>query len=263
MSYKNDSLLVISNKYGKASAEAKAQLFETYDQLRDITVGGSGQAGSGVGTATSFLMSMARLVSPSSFMPTVNGAESANIPGTSYSSTVSGGSTIAGSNSSFGIGSYAQYSGFPSGGAASINYGIGTDYGYNDGSATGGAASIVSTAGAATVATTALDYGRSILIPTAGVISGLGSLISAVSPYLGQFGLASTLTGSLVQGAGGALMAAYKNVSGNILNNADVTLSNKVKNIETVCKMLDTQSDVIKKMLKESVEGDSKVIQDL
>ena len=48
-----------------------------------------------------------------------------------------------------------------------------------------------------------------------------------------------------------------------ITANADIILSNKVRNIETVCKMLDTQGDVVKKMLKESIDGDSKAIQNL
>ena len=42
MSYKNDSYLVIANKFGSAGSEAKAQLWETYDKLRDLTVSGSG-----------------------------------------------------------------------------------------------------------------------------------------------------------------------------------------------------------------------------
>ena len=50
MAYKNDSYLVISNKYGTASSDAKAMLFETYDQLRDIALDGSGLSGCGFGT---------------------------------------------------------------------------------------------------------------------------------------------------------------------------------------------------------------------
>ncbi len=42
MSYKNDSNLVIANRFGDASSAAKAQLWETYDRLRDLTVSGSG-----------------------------------------------------------------------------------------------------------------------------------------------------------------------------------------------------------------------------
>lgn len=42
MSYKNDSNLVIANRFGDASGAAKAQMWETYDRLRDLTVSGSG-----------------------------------------------------------------------------------------------------------------------------------------------------------------------------------------------------------------------------
>ena len=38
---------------------------------------------------------------------------------------------------------------------------------------------------------------------------------------------------------------------------------NKVKNIETVCKMLDAQNDVVKKMLKDDIEGMSDKIQNM
>lgn len=48
MSYKNDGYLVIANKFGKASSDAKAQLFETYDRLRDLTVSGSSLDGAGL-----------------------------------------------------------------------------------------------------------------------------------------------------------------------------------------------------------------------
>ena len=41
MSYKNDGYLVLANKYGAASADAKVMLYETYDRLRDLTVSGS------------------------------------------------------------------------------------------------------------------------------------------------------------------------------------------------------------------------------
>ena len=80
MSYKNDSYLVISNKYGGLSGDAKALLFETYDLLRDITVSGSASDGGGFGTAGSFLWKLASMISPSSFMSTMGGGTSINIP---------------------------------------------------------------------------------------------------------------------------------------------------------------------------------------
>ena len=69
--------------------------------------------------------------------------------------------------------------------------------------------------------------------------------------------------GNLMQGITSAPLAAYQRVTANITANADTILSNKVRNIETVCKMLGTQEDVAKKMLKESIDGDSKAIQNL
>ena len=69
MSYKNDSYLVIANRFGAASGDAKAQLFETYDQLRDLTVSGAGGGtGSNLEMAGGFLYKMASLISPSSFI---------------------------------------------------------------------------------------------------------------------------------------------------------------------------------------------------
>ena len=53
MAYKNDSYLVIANKFSSASGDAKAQLWETYDQLRDLTVSGNG-LGSGFGATGGF-----------------------------------------------------------------------------------------------------------------------------------------------------------------------------------------------------------------
>ena len=38
VSYKNMHSLTIANKYGSASSIAKAELYETYDRLRDLTV---------------------------------------------------------------------------------------------------------------------------------------------------------------------------------------------------------------------------------
>ena len=84
MSYKNDSYLVISNKYGGLSSDAKAMLFETYDLLRDITVSGSASDGAGFGTAGSFLWKLASMIAPASFMSVMGGGTDINIPGTSY-----------------------------------------------------------------------------------------------------------------------------------------------------------------------------------
>lgn len=100
-------------------------------------------------------------------------------------------------------------------------------------------------------------------MPLAGVISGWGGIMQAAAPYLGEFGLPAMVMANLMQGTSSAALAAYQNITGNITASADTILSNKVRNIETVCKMLDTQGDVVKKMLKEDIDGDSKAIQNL
>ena len=129
MAYKNDSFLVIAGKFGAASGAAKAQLWETYDQLRDLTVSGPSIGGSGFGTAGSFLWNLASLISPSAFMTTMGGTQSMNIPGTSYWSPVSGGNaTFDGSGASFGISGLGNYPGFPSGSAAPVQWGFGSSY---------------------------------------------------------------------------------------------------------------------------------------
>ena len=270
MSYKNDSYLVIMNRFGNASSSAKAQLFETYDKLRDITVSGQATNGGGFGTLGNFLWQFATLLSPSSFMPTLGGTTSMDIPGTSYWSPVSGGTAqIDGGNSAFGIGGLGNYPGFP-GGAAPVSWGWGSD----DGVATGGAAGIASSsavgsmtglnaAGYALGTDSGFGWGTNVLLPLAGLVSGFGGILEAAAPYMGEYGLGAMLAGNLLQCTSSAGLAAYQNITGTIQNNADVILTNKVKNIETVCKMLDTQSDVVKKMLKDSLESDNKAIQDL
>ena len=84
MSYKNDHALTIANKWGAASSSAKAELYETYDRLRDLTVSGSTGTGSGFGSAGGFLWQLANLFAPSAYMPILGGSSSMNIPGTSY-----------------------------------------------------------------------------------------------------------------------------------------------------------------------------------
>jgi hypothetical protein len=293
MAYKNDSYLVIANKFGTASSEARGVLFETYDRLRDITVSGPTISGSGFDTAGSFLWQMARLFSPSAFMPTMGGNTSLNIPGTSYWSPVSGGTaTVNGGYSAFGIGDLGNYPGFPSG-AAPVSWGLGSDSsGYYTGGAstidgigsllgfgsssdssgyyTGGASSVGGIADVASAAAyglgTANGYGFggvNFVLPLAGCVAGWGGIMQAAAPYLGEYGLPAMVMGNLMQGTSSAALSAYQNITGRIQSNADTILSNKVKNIETVCKMLDTQGEVVRKMLKESIESDSKAIQNL
>ncbi len=284
MSYKNDSYLVIANKFSSAGSEAKAQLWETYDKLRDLTVSGTGQ-GTGWGMSGSFLYRLASLMAPSSYANLFGSSESISVPGTSYYSSMNGGS-------SFGLNSLYNYSGFP-GGAAPISWaegfstggasaigGWGTDVSSAlsglgsassmSGTATGfasgvaGLADVASAAAYGVGAANGYGYvGRNIVLPVASMISGWGGIMQSAAPYLGEYGLPALVMGNLMQGITTPALAAYQRVTGNITANADAILSSKVRNIETVCKMLDTQGDVCKKMLKESIDSDSKAIQNL
>ena len=273
MSYKNDSYLVIANKFGSASGDAKAQLFETYDKLRDLTVSGSG-SGTGFEMTGNFLYRMASLIAPSSFATVFGASESMNIPGTSYASQLAG-------SSAFGTDALYNYSGFPGGGAAPVLWGLGgyatggassilSGWGTDNGVATGYASGVAGIADIASAAAygvgTANGFGmaaRNLVLPIAGVISGWGGIMQAAAPYLGEYGLPAMVMGNLMQGTSSAALSAYQNVTGKITANADVILSNKVRNIETVCKMLDTQSDIVRKMLKDDMESKSKQIDEL
>lgn len=285
MAYKNDSLMVIAGKYGKASDDAKAELFETYDRLRDITVAGPSISGNGLGAVGTGLIKFAQIFAPSSFLPTL-GNQSINIPGTSFAGPVSGGTAIlpGGGSASFGFGNLGSYPSYPNltGKAAPISlgigigsmllgsvFGLGSSSGLGNYSIGGGptgfaAGGTVATAGGAIVGTAAgAGFGRSIILPLAGVVSGIGGLATSLGPFFGPFGSAAILGGSVLTGAGGAILRSFEAVGVRILANADTILSNKVKNIETTVKQLDAQSGIIRKMIKESVEGDSKVLQEL
>ena len=219
---------------------------------------------------------IARLISPSAFMPVLGGNTSMNIPGTSYWSPISGGNSILDSGSAaFGVTGLGNYPGFPSG-AAPIAWGFGMDTSYDtSGTITGGASSLYSASSiGGSVGLNAAAYGAGVatgfgvpgtswVLPTAGVVSGFAGVVQAMAPYMGSFGLGATVLGNLLQGTSSAGLAAYQNISGSILSNADTILSNKVRNIETVVKMLDTQGDIVKKMLKDSIEGDSKQVQNM
>lgn len=261
MSYRYDSYLVISNKFSSASADAKAQLFETYDQLRDITVSGSsGSSRTGFEGAGGFLYNMASLFAPASFMTSMSGNSTYSIPGTSY---YSGGTT---GSSTYGLESYSGFAanieGSSTGEAASILTGYGTETGAA--SSIGGLADVASSAGYATgTASGYTGVGKGLLLSTAGLVSGFGGIMQAAAPYMGEYGLGAIVAGNLMSGTGSAVLAAVQNAAGKVTSNADTVLSNKVKNIETVCKMLDTQGDVVKKMLKDGIDSDSKAIQNM
>lgn len=267
MTYKNDHELVIANKYGAASSLAKAQLYETYDRLRDITVSGATASGSGFGTVGGFLWQLASMFSPSSFSPIFGGNSTMNVPGTSYWSPVTGAtSSIYGANNSFGIGSVGNYSGFPAGGAAPVTGSLtGAAAGVPTGYATSAStiAGLTTAAYGAGLASTGFNFGETILLPTAGIISGLGGLMQSMAPYLGTSGLAAIVAGNIFEGTGSAALSAYQNLTGRVVNNADVILSNKVRNIETVVKMLDTQADIVRQSLKDGIQGDKDAISDI
>lgn len=263
MSYKNDSLLVIANKWGKAGADAKAQLWETYDQLRDLTVqSGSSSTGCGFESAGGFLYNLASLFAPSSFMPNIAGKSPYAVPGTSF---YSGGAT---QSSSYGLETYSGFAaplGMSTGFAAPILSAYGME-----GMPTGFASSIGSIADVATstayatgTASSMSNFGKGLLMQTAGLIAGVGGIAQACAPYMGEYGLGALLAGNVMQGTGSAVLAAIESAAGKVTANADTILSTKVRNIETVCKMLDTQGEVVKKMLKEGIESNSKAIQNM
>jgi len=284
MSYKYDGMLVLANKYGIASNEAKAEMFEAYDRIRDLTVSGPGLDGTGgYGAAGSFLMNMARLIAPASYLPAL-GTSAINIPGTSYYSSVVGGNATSSAQAAFGMGELAKYPGFP-GGAAPLTaigalglsslMGIGSDYSSLSnsfaigGMPTGGAASTVAgnsyvpSAGALNGISASAGKYSDFVLPVAGVVSGLGGLVGAMSPYFGPFGLLAGMSANMASGYAGAVISGYQQLQRNILNNADTILSMKVKNIETVVKQLDVQGDIVKKMLKTGLEADAKSVQEM
>ncbi|MBX2860038.1 MAG: hypothetical protein KTR14_02305 [Vampirovibrio sp.] len=306
MSYKNDSELVILNQYSKSSSNAKAELYETYDRLRDLTVSGPTIGGSGVGKFGSFLMNIARTFGGSPFIPTF-GSEAVNIPGTSYYAPISGGTGITpGGQAAFGLSPFSQYSGLPTGGAAPINgnvdpitlfssAGIGATTNQNLGftgigdpsfpvqegllgaippegviagyaspfvgsSAVSGAAN----AGGAAAGTAAgAGFGRNWVLPAAGIVSGIGGLLTTLGPFFGPFGIAAAAGGAVLNGGAGAVLASFQHVASRILVNADVVLTNKIKNLETTVKQLDAQQTVVRKLLKESIDSDRKALDNL
>lgn len=315
MSYKNDSYLVIMDSYGKASGAAKAELFETYDRLRDLTVSGPALGGSGVGKFGSLLMNVARMIGGAPFLPTF-GSEAINIPGTSYYSPISGGTGILpGGQAAFGLSPMSNVTGFNlGGGAAPVDnsaigplsafsaLGIGSlgasalgfsgighpDYpadgmvgGFIAGRASpiglaagslgngfiaGGASGLgaAATAGGLAVGAGAgAGYGRNWVMPAAGIVSGIGGLLTTLGPFFGPFGLAAAAGGAMLSGVSGAVLSSFQHISNRILVNADTILTAKIKNLETTVKQFEAQEDILKKLLKESVEGDKKALENI
>lgn len=284
MSYKNDSELVILNRYDKINGEVKSLLFETYDRIRDLAVSGPTIGGSGLGKFSSFLMNAARTFGSPAFQP-ILGNESINIPGTSYYAPITGGTgQTAGGQAAFGLSPYAQTAGFVGGGAAPIGgehspwwgklgfgrlsnsqtlpaslQGIG-------GHVAGGAAgvgAIAAAGGAVTGATAGAGFGRNWVIPAAGIVSGIGGLLTTLGPYFGPFGLAGAAAGSILNGLSGAVLGSFQRVGQQVLVNADTILNGKVRNLEATSRMLDAQIDVVKKLVRDGLDGDKKLLEDL
>ncbi|MFN8615324.1 MAG: hypothetical protein U0003_05385 [Vampirovibrionales bacterium] len=276
MSYKNDSFLVILDKYSTASSAAKADLFETYDRIRDLTVSGSAMGGGGTGKFFGVLTNLAKMFGSSAFNPTM-GNESMTIPGTSYFSPITGGTGIVpGGQASFGLSPFAQVTGFPNGAAANVDAvtggvfaggaaGLGSPIGQAVLAGGAGPIGTLATAGALGAGTTAAatGMGRNWVLPAAGVVSGIGGLLTTLGPFFGPFGLAAAAGGALMNGAAGAVLSSYQSVSNRILVNADTILSNRVRNLETTIKQLDAQNDIVKKLMKEMIDGEKKALDNL
>lgn len=336
MSYKNDSYLVMMNSYDKSNSAAKAELFETYDRLRDLTASGPALGGSGVGKFGSLIMNVARMFGAAPFLPTF-GSEAINIPGTSYYAPITGGTGILpGGQAAFGLAPFSQTSGFMSGGAAPLSgsgvtplnlfssFGIGSlgaqnmgfsgigDAGFpfasaiggmggsggldsfggfggfdtmNSGTFAGGASPIsgaagalgngfiaggasglssAATAGGLAAGTAAgAGFGRNWVMPAAGIMSGIGGMLTTLGPFFGPFGIAAAAGGAVMNGLSGAVLSSFQHVSNRLLVNADTILSAKIKNLETLVKQLDAQEDILKKLLKDSVDGDKKALDNL
>ena len=316
MSYKNDSYLVIMSAYDRAGDAAKAELFETYDRLRDLTASGPVLGGSGVGKFASLIMNVARMMGGASFLPTF-GSEAINIPGTSYYAPITGGTgTVPGGQAGFGLAPFSQTTGFPAGGAAPIDgssigplsafssLGIGSNAnlgfsgigapgfpsagmlgsmggvfaggaGPTDGSAVGalgngfiagGASGIgaAATAGGMAAGSVAgAGFGRNWVMPAAGIVSGIGGLLTTLGPFFGPFGIAAAAGGAVLNGTAGAVLSSFQHISNRILVNADTTLTSKIKNLETTVKQLDAQGEILRKLLKDSVDGDKKALDNI
>lgn len=315
MSYKYDSYLVIMTSYGLAEDAAKAELFETYDRLRDLTVSGPSLGGSGLGKFGSLLMNVSRMFGAAPFLPTF-GSEAISIPGTSYYTPFTGGTgSVAGGQAAFGLAPFSQISGFPSGGAAPIdNSSVGplsmfsalgtgsmgaSQFGFSgigspgfpsggmiggmfaggasptDGSAVGalnggwiaGGASGLGTAatagGLATGAVAGAGFGRNWVMPAAGIVSGIGGVLTTLGPFFGPFGIAAAAGGAVLNGLSGAVLSSFQHISNRILTNADTILSAKIKNLETTVKQLEAQGDILRKLLKDSLDGDKKALDNI
>jgi hypothetical protein len=312
MAYKNDSLLTIISRYGKADSALKVELYETWDRMRDLMTSGASLGGSGLGGFSSFLMNVGRTFGTPAFQP-ILGSESINVPGTSYYAPISGGTGIVpGGQASFGIAPFSYMTGIPTaGGAASLGAlsplvlaGLGQSQapyaGFGDtnfpaegliggaapigqegispfnnssttldGTVVGGAITASGltapgTAGATAIGMGAgLGFGRNWTMPAASLLSGVGGLLTTLGPLFGPIGLAGVGLGGILNGVAGSMLSGFQQVNQRILANADTVLSEKVRNIEAVSKMLGVQKDLLSKMLKDTIDSDKKALDNL
>jgi hypothetical protein len=136
----------------------------------------------------------------------------------------------------------------------------------NNGFIAGGANGIGAAAtagGLATGAVAGAGFGRNWVMPAAGIVSGIGGVLTTLGPFFGPFGIAAAAGGAVLNGLSGAVLSSFQHVSNRILSNADTILSNKIKNLETTVKQLDAQGDILRKLLKESLDGDKKALDNI
>lgn len=157
----------------------------------------------------------------------------------------------------------AMVGGVFAGGAAPISGASGM---LGNGMIAGGASTISSaaTAGGLAAGTAAgAGFGRNWVMPAAGIVSGVGGLLTTLGPFFGPFGIAAAAGGAVMNGMAGAVLSSFQHISNRILVNADTILTTKIKNLETTVKQLDAQEEVLKKLMKEHVEGEKKALDNL
>jgi hypothetical protein len=143
----------------------------------------------------------------------------------------------------------------------------GSDSQFAHGTLAGGASGIATAAsvgtGLAAGTAAGAGFGRNWVMPAAGIVSGIGGLLTTLGPFFGPFGLAAAAGGSVLNGLSGAVLSSFQHVSNRILNNADVILTTKIKNLETTVKQLEAQQEIVKKLLKDTLDGDKKALDNI
>ena len=198
------------------------------------------------------------------------------------------------SDTDFGLAPFSQFTGLPTGGAAPLDGGgltplaqfsslgagsaLNFDFsgigdagfpigeGMVGGMIAGGASPVTTAANAAGTAAggfAGAGFGRNWVMPAAGIVSGIGGILTTLGPFFGPFGLAAAAGGSVMSGVSGAILHSFQTVAQRILTNADTILTEKIKNLETTIKQLDAQQTVLSKLVKESLDGDKKALDNL